>query len=72
SMIATLTEAAHCVIEAGIPLKGEVIVGSAGGGMPWQVPERDHSGVSSGVRHMMSHDLGADFGVIFKPWDEVY
>jgi acetylornithine deacetylase/succinyl-diaminopimelate desuccinylase-like protein len=35
SMIATLTEAAHCVLEADIPLKGDVIVGSAGGGMPW-------------------------------------
>ncbi|MCZ6896068.1 MAG: acetylornithine deacetylase, partial [Gammaproteobacteria bacterium] len=25
-----------------------------------------------GVMHMLSHGITADFGVIFKPWDEVY
>jgi acetylornithine deacetylase/succinyl-diaminopimelate desuccinylase-like protein len=72
SMIATLTEAAHCVLEAGIPLKGDVIVGSAGGGMPWVSEERNHMGISSGVMHMLSHGVTADMGVIFKPWCEVY
>ena len=72
SMIATITEAANCIREAGIPLKGDVIVGSAGGGMPWLAQERDNAGVSSGVTHMLSQDINADMGVIFKPWDEVY
>ena len=72
SMIATLTEAAHCVLEADIPLKGDVIVGSAGGGMPWVSEKRNHTGISSGVMHMLSHGVTADMGVIFKPWCEVY
>ena len=72
SMIASLTQAAQCIKDAGIPLLGDVIIGSAGGGMPWLSEERDNTGVSSGVRHMLSQDLGADMGVIFKPWCEVY
>lgn len=72
SMIAALTEAAHCILEADIPLKGDVIVGSAGGGMPWVSAQRNHTGISSGVMHMLSHGVTADMGVIFKPWCEVY
>ena len=72
SMIATLTEAARCVQAAGVPLKGDILVASCGGGMPWIATERAHTGISSGVMHMLSHGIAADFGVIFKPWDEVY
>ena len=72
SMIATLTEAARCVREAGVSLTGDVVVASCGGGMPWLVEEPAQTGVSSGVTHMLAHDVSADFGVIFKPWDEVY
>lgn len=72
SMIASLTEAANCIVDAGIPLNGDVIVGSAGGGMPWVSEERNHTGISSGVMHMLSHGVTADMGVIFKPWCEVY
>lgn len=72
SMIATLTEAARCVQAAGVPLKGDILVASCGGGMPWIATERAHTGISSGVMHMLSHGITADFGVIFKPWDEVY
>ena len=72
SMIASLTEAAHCIVDAGIPLSGDLIVGSAGGGMPWVSGQRNHGGISSGVMHMLSHGVTADMGVIFKPWCEVY
>lgn len=72
SMVATLVEAARCVREAGIPLTGDVLVASAGGGMPWICPERDHAGVSSGVRRLLTDGIAPDFGVIMKPWDEVY
>lgn len=72
SMVATLTEAARCVQAAGVPLKGDILVASCGGGMPWIATERAHTGISSGVMHMLSHGITADFGVIFKPWDEVY
>ena len=72
SMVAMITEAAHCVVEAGIVLTGDVVVATAGGGMPWVVAERGHAGISNGVNHMLSHGVTADFGIIVKPWDEVY
>ena len=72
SMLCTLTEAVTCIVEAGIELKGDLIVATCGGGMPWFVPERDNYGISSGVMHMLSHGIAPDFGIIFKPWDEVY
>lgn len=72
SMLALLTEALTCVVEAGVELRGDAIIATAGGGMPWRVPERDHAGLSSGVSHLLSQGVTADFGVICKPWDEVY
>lgn len=71
-MVATLTEAVHCIIEAGVPLKGDLTLAFAGGGMPVVVPERNHFGLSSGVTHMMMNGVTADYGIILKPWDEVY
>ncbi len=72
SMIAALTEAARCVLDADVPLAGDVVVASCGGGMPWIAEDRARTGISSGVTYMFSHEVSADFGVIFKPWDEVY
>ena len=72
SMLALLTEALTCVVEAEVALKGDVLIATAGGGMPWIVPERNYAGVSSGVSHLLSHGVTADFGVICKPWDDIY
>ncbi len=72
SMIATIAEAARCVLEAGVPLTGDAIVASAGGGMPWLCTERDNAGLSSGVKQLLKHGVSPDFCVIMKPWDEVY
>lgn len=72
SMVCTLTEALTCVVEAGVPLTGDVLLATAGGGMPWIATGRNHHGCSSGVMHMMQNGVAADFGIIFKPWDEVY
>lgn len=71
-MVAALTEAVHAVRDAGIPLKGDLVLAFAGGGMPVVVPERSHYGLSSGVSHMMMNGVTADFGIILKPWNEVY
>ncbi len=71
-MIATLTEAVNCIVEAGIPLKGDVLLAFAGGGMPVVVPGRHYAGLSSGVTHMLLNGVTADYGIIMKPWDEVY
>ena len=67
SMIALLAEALTCVVEAEVDLKGDVVIATAGGGMPWIVPERNHAGISNGVNHLLSHGVTADFGVICKP-----
>jgi acetylornithine deacetylase/succinyl-diaminopimelate desuccinylase-like protein len=71
-MVAALTEAVNAVCEADIPLNGDLILAFAGGGMPVVVPERSHYGLSSGVTHMMMNGVTADFGIIMKPWNEVY
>lgn len=78
-MVTALTEAVRCVQEAGVPLRGEVILGFAGGGMP-VTPRRDaprqNHGLSSGITYMINHGVTADFGIICKPgwtvsWEEV-
>jgi len=72
SMVATLVEALAAVVEAGVELKGDVIVAACAGGMPWVVPERSHAGVSHGAMHLLSRGAAPDFGIILKPWDYVY
>lgn len=75
-MIAALTEAVQALADAmretGEQLNGDLLLAFAGGGMPVCVPERAHSGLSSGVMHMLTHGVNADFGLVLKPWDEVY
>lgn len=72
SMVSLITEATQCVVEADVPLTGDVIVATAGGGMPWIVAERNNAGISNGVSHLLAHGVAPDFGIIVKPWDEVY
>jgi acetylornithine deacetylase/succinyl-diaminopimelate desuccinylase-like protein len=72
SMLCTLIEAINAVRDAGVSLKGDVILASCGGGMPWLVADRHMNGISSGVRHMLAQGLKPDCGIIFKPGDEVY
>lgn len=72
SMLCTLVEAATAVLESGAELKGDLIIATCGGGMPWIVKDRQNAGVSNGVSYMLSHGVSPDFGVIFKPGDEVY
>lgn len=71
-MIATLVEVATAVVESGVPLKGDLIFAGADGGMPVNVPERDHAGMSSGISHLLSRGLAPDCAVIMKPWNWVY
>lgn len=72
SMVSLITEAAQCIVDANVELTGDVIVATAGGGMPWIVKERNNAGISNGVSHLLSHGVAPDFGIIVKPWDEVY
>ena len=72
SMLSTLIEAATAVRNSGAQLKGDLIIATCGGGMPWLAPTRHHNGISSGVSFMLSHGEQPDCAVIFKPGDEVY
>lgn len=70
-MLATLTEVATALIEADIPLKGDLLLGMADGGMPVDISAR-HSGMSNGVIHMLNRGMYPDFAIIMKPWNWVY
>lgn len=72
AMVATLTEVATALIEAGVPLVGDLMLASADGGMPVNVPERDNAGMSNGVLHLLNRGVAPDFALIMKPWNWVY
>ncbi len=66
-MVAGLTEVVHAVSDAGIPLRGDLSLAFAGGGMPWIASERDHVGFSSGVTQLMLRGVYPDFCLLLKP-----
>ncbi|MDZ4753514.1 MAG: M20/M25/M40 family metallo-hydrolase [Phycisphaerae bacterium] len=72
SMVVSIVEAVRAVVEAGVPLAGDVVAAFCGGGMPWIAVHRGNAGVGSGVSHLLSHGVTADAAVIVKTWDEVY
>lgn len=72
AMVATLTEIATALVEADVPLVGDLNVGFADGGMPVNVPERDNAGMSNGVTHLLMRGVAPDFAIIMKPWNWVY
>lgn len=78
-MATILLEAVQCVLEARVPLTGELLIAFAGGGMPVKQPpgltNRNH-GLSSGLLYMLNHGVTADLAIICKPgwsaaWEEV-
>jgi len=72
SMVVSITEAVRCVVEAGVPLSGDVIAAFCGGAMPWVASHRGNAGIGSGVSYMLAHGVTADAAVIVKTWDEIY
>lgn len=72
AMVATLTEIATALVEADLPLKGDLNVGFADGGMPVTIPWRHNAGMSHGVHHLLNRGMAPDFAIIMKPWNWVY
>lgn len=72
AMVATLTEIAHALHEAQVPMVGDLSLGFADGGMPVNVPTRDNAGMSHGIHHLLNRGLAPDFCIIMKPWNWVY
>jgi acetylornithine deacetylase/succinyl-diaminopimelate desuccinylase-like protein len=72
AMVSTLTEVATALIEAEVPIRGDLQIGFADGGMPVTVPFRDNAGMSHGLFHLLNRGMAPDFAIIMKPWNWVY
>lgn len=72
AMVASLLEVATALIEADVPLIGDLNVGFADGGMPVTIPWRDNAGMSHGLHHLLNRGMAPDFAIIMKPWNWVY
>ena len=72
AMVATICEIATALVEAGVPIVGDLNVGFADGGMPVNIPARDNAGMSNGVLHLLNRGMAPDFAIIMKPWNWVY
>jgi len=72
AMVASLTEIATALIEAEVPLVGDLLVGAADGGMPVDISARHHAGMSHGVLSLLNRGAAADYAVIMKPWNWVF
>lgn len=72
AMVATLTEISTALIESGVPIKGDLNLGFADGGMPVTIPQRNNAGMSNGVHHLLNRGMAPDFAIIMKPWNWVY
>lgn len=60
--------AAIALARAGVELRGDLLVGLAGGGMPENAaPPRAAAGHGSGCSYMLEHGARPDFAVIAKP-----
>lgn len=72
AMVSSLIEVATALIEADVPLMGDLNVAFADGGMPVTIPWRDNAGMSHGVHHLLNRGMAPDFAIIMKPWNWVY
>ena len=72
AMVATLAEAARVVHSAKVPLKGDLYVAYAGGGMPVDIEARGNRGLSDGVAHLLARGVHTDFALVMKPGNAVY
>lgn len=71
-MVAGIVELVNAVVDADVGLLGDLVVGFAGGGMPWSASRRDSWGMSSGVYHLLMHGGYPDMAAVLKPRWAVY
>lgn len=72
AMVAGVIEVATALIEADVPLKGDLMLGFADGGMPVSISKRNNAGMSNGVFHLLNRGMAPDFCIVMKPWNWVY
>jgi acetylornithine deacetylase/succinyl-diaminopimelate desuccinylase-like protein len=71
AMVTTLAEAVRVVRAANVPLKGDLIVAYAGGGMPVDLAAPGNRGLSDGVSHLLTRGIHTDFALVMKPGNAV-
>lgn len=71
-MAGTLAEAVLAVHQAGVPLKGDLFLAFGSGGMPVDLTEQGHRGLSDGVFHLLTRGVYTDFALVMKPGNAVY
>jgi acetylornithine deacetylase/succinyl-diaminopimelate desuccinylase-like protein len=59
--------AGGALARAGVPLRGDLIVGLGGGGMPVNATAHHPAGHGAGAAYMLEHGVEPDFAVIAKP-----
>jgi acetylornithine deacetylase/succinyl-diaminopimelate desuccinylase-like protein len=72
AMVATLAEAVRVVRAAKVPLKGDLFVAYAGGGMPVDLAAPGNRGLSDGVSHLLARGVHTDYALVMKPGNAVY
>ncbi len=72
AMVTTLAEAARVVRAAKVPLKGDLLVAYAGGGMPVDLAASGNRGLSDGVSHLLTRGVHTDYALVMKPGNAVY
>ena len=72
AMVTTLAEAVRVVRAANVPLKGDLFVAYAGGGMPVDLAAPGNRGLSDGVSHLLTRGVHTDYALVMKPGNAVY
>ncbi|MGE0744641.1 MAG: M20 family metallopeptidase [Rhodospirillales bacterium] len=72
AMVTTVAEAVRVVRAAGVPLKGDLMIAYAGGGMPVDLAAPGNRGLSDGVSHLLTRGVHTDFALVMKPGNAVY
>jgi acetylornithine deacetylase/succinyl-diaminopimelate desuccinylase-like protein len=72
AMVTTLAEAVRVVRAANVPLKGDLFVAYAGGGMPVDLAAQGNRGLSDGVSHLLTRGVYTDYALVMKPGNAVY
>src|SRR5262249_11241767 len=67
AMVTTLAEAVRVVRAAKVPLKGDLFVAYAGGGMPVDLAAPGNRGLSDGVSHLLTRGVHTDIALGMQP-----
>lgn len=70
--VAIMAEALIAIHRSGVALRGDLILGVAGGGMPVSAAHTGFTGLGDGAYRLLSDGAVADFAIVIKPGSGVY